>query len=414
MAETVVIVGSSNGGVASAQALRRSGYAGRIILLGEETDWPYDKPPLSKEFLAGTATADDISLITEAEADELGIELRLGCRAASADLAHNVIELESGEKVGFDYLIIATGARARPSPWGRPAGVELLRSLDDSQRLQSALERGGSLVVIGGGFIGSEVAATARLSGLEVTIVDPLPTLMDRALGPVVGDRFVELHQRHGVSMYLGTGVQQLTREDGRLKIELTDGETLSADSVVVGIGAIPNDDWLASSGLLVDNGVVCDEYGRAVQQSNVFAVGDVACWHHPRHGQPCRVEHWTNATDQANVVAHNIAHPEELMSHAPVEYVWSDQYDWKLRIAGQTGSATKVELVEADQSAGRFAALYSADGSALSGLAVVNWPRALVAGRKALQGGTSYDEFKQTLEGLAAGQPKPAEGARI
>lgn len=409
MAEAVaVIVGTSNGGIATAQALRRADYGGRIVLLGEETDWPYDKPPLSKEFLAGTATAAEISLLTEADADRLGIDLRLGCRAAGVDLTHSVVELGSGERIGFDHLVIATGARARPSPWGQSADVQLLRTLQDARRLQAALRRGGRLVVIGGGFIGSEVAATARARGIEVAIVDPVPALMERVLGPLIGGKFTELHQRHGVSMRLGVGVQEITHENGCLRIGLTDGSTVDTDSVVVGIGAIPNDEWLVSSGLRVDDGVVCDEYGRAGGAHNVFAVGDVARWHNPRYGRSCRVEHWTSATEQANVVAHNITHPDDPTSHAAVEYVWSDQYDWKLRIAGQTGESTKVEVVEDDQVADRFAALYSTDGVTLSGIAVVNWPRALVAGRKALQLSSSYDELKRTLSELAAGRPKP------
>lgn len=404
-----VIVGASNGGVATAQALRRTGYTGRIVLLGEETTWPYDKPPLSKAFLAGTATAADISLLTEEDAAKLDIELRLGCCATDLDVAHNVVKLHTGEQVGFDHLVIATGARARPSPWGQRPGVHLLRTLSDAKRLEAALEHGGKLVVIGGGFIGSEVASTARSRGLDVKIIDPVSTLMEQALGRVVGTKFTELHQREGVSTLFGIGVRGMTRRGKRLQIELTDERRIEADTVVVGIGAIPNDQWLQSSGLEVNDGVICDQYCRAVNFPNVFAVGDVARWHNPRYESLCRVEHWTNATEQANVIAHNIACPADLMPYSPVEYVWSDQYDWKLRIAGRTNGASNVAIVGEDSATQRFAALYGHDDGNLAGIALVNWPRALVVGRKALQQGMSYAQLKDTLDQLASKSAAPA-----
>lgn len=411
MAEPLtVVVGTSNGGIATAQALRRADYTGRIVLLGEETAWPYDKPPLSKAFLAGTSSETEISLLSEADIAALGIELRLGCRATAVDPAANTVEIHTGERVRFDHLVVATGARARPSPWGHPTDTHLLRTLDDARRLHSTLQTGGRLVVIGGGFIGSEVAATARSAGLDVTIIDPVSALMETALGSDIGTLFSELHERQGVSVLLGVGVQDVTRGQGGLQVHLSDGRIIAADSVVVGIGAVPNDEWLRSSGLHVDDGIVCDQYCRAVECQNVYAVGDVARWHNPRYGRLCRIEHWTNATEQATAVAHNITNPAEPKPYTPVEYVWSDQYDWKLRIAGHTGPYCRVEIV-GDTAAGRFAGLYGTDDRPLSGIAVVNWPRALVAGRKALQLGSSYPALKQTLEQLAVDQLSPPAG---
>lgn len=405
--EAVVIVGASIGGVRTTQALRAAEYRGRIVLVSDELVTPYDKPPLSKAFLAGTATADDVALLSQAEADELGIEIRLGCRAAHLDLARNEVEFESGDRLGFGHLVIATGARARPSPWGQPEGVHLLRTLDDSRRLRADLQQGGRLVVIGGGFIGAETAATARSLGLAVTIVDPCPVPMERVLGTEIGERFARLHESNGATTLFGIGVQGLDGSRGRFRVELTNGDVLDADYVVIGIGAVPNDGWLASSGLYVDNGVVCDKYLRVLDAPNVFAVGDVCRWQNPRHDRLTRVEHWTNAVEQAAIVAHNITQPGNLLACGPVEYVWSDQYNWKIRVAGEAGIAEHrhVEVIGEDDRTGRFAALYSPDGQTFSGMVVVNWPRALIAGRKALAERTPYPAIKAALQGLAEPQ---------
>jgi NADPH-dependent 2,4-dienoyl-CoA reductase/sulfur reductase-like enzyme len=412
--QTAVIVGASIAGVRTAQALRTENYRGRIVLVSDESVLPYDKPPLSKAFLAGEATVDDISLLSQAEADELDIEIRLACRADHLDLASNEIELQSGERLGFDHLVIATGARPRPSPWGQPDGVHLLRTLEDSRRLRSDLEQGGQLVVIGGGFIGAEIAATARSLGLAVTIVDPSPVPMERVLGSEIGERFIRLHQNHGVTTLFGTGVQGLSGSRGQFRVSLTDGGVLDADCIAIGIGAIPNDEWLASSGLHVDNGVVCDKYLRVPDAPNVFAVGDICRWQNPRHDRLTRVEHWTNAVEQAAIVARNITHPTEPVACGPVEYVWSDQYDWKIRVAGEAGIAEHrhVEVIGEDTESGRFAGLYSLEEDTLSGMVVVNWPRALIAGRKALAERTPYPLAKQALEQLGAPRPAAAFGA--
>ncbi|POX88859.1 NAD(P)/FAD-dependent oxidoreductase [Mycobacterium kansasii] len=401
--EAVVIVGASIGGVRTAQALRGANYTGRIIVVTDEIREPYDKPPLSKAFLAGTATVDKISLLSHAAAEELGIELLLGWRATRVDLACNEVEFESGKRLTFGHLVIATGARALPSPWGQPDGVQVLRTLDDSLRLRAELEYGGRLVVVGGGFIGAEIAATAISMGLTVTIVDPNSVPMQRVLGTEIGEAFKRLHESNGVTTFFGVGVQGITGHRGHFRVGLTNGHVLAADYLVFGIGAVPNDQWLASSGLRTANGVVCDEYLRAVEASNVFAVGDVCRWLNPRYGRATRVEHWTNAVDQAAAVAHNISQPSDLIAYGPVEYVWSDQYDWKIRIVGDTslGDGGRVEVI-GDDHADRFAALYRPNGHALGGIVTVNWPRALIMGRKALAERTPYRVVKDTLGQLA------------
>ncbi|OSC40664.1 NAD(P)/FAD-dependent oxidoreductase [Mycobacterium decipiens] len=411
--EAVVIVGASVGGVRTAQALRAADYRGRIVLFSDEPVTPYDKPPLSKGFLAGGVTADDVTLLGHADADRLGIEMRLGCRVTELHLAHNEVKLKSGERLAFRHLVIATGARARPSPWGQPDGVHLLRTLDDSKRLRADLERGGRLVVIGGGFIGAETAATARSMGLTVTLVDPCRVPMERVLGPEIGERFLQLHESKGVTTYFGIGVGGIDGHRGRFRVELTNGRILHADCIVVGIGAIPNDEWLASSGLHIDNGVICDKYLRAVDAPDVFAVGDVCRWQNPRHDRLTRIEHWTNAVDQAAAVAHNITQPSDPVAYDPVEYVWSDQYDWKIRIAGVACLADGRHVEVIGDNAGRFAGLYSPDGRTFAGIVVVNWPRALIAGRKALTERTPYPVIRRALAQLAEARYPTATGAR-
>ncbi|MCU1629217.1 MAG: pyridine nucleotide-disulfide oxidoreductase [Pseudonocardia sp.] len=395
MSPTTVVVGSSVGGVRTAQALRAAGYPGDVVLVGEEPDLPYDKPPLSKALLAGTASTQDIGLLTQQAAVDAGIRLVLGRAAIRLDVDARVVELADGERLGYDDLVIATGARARPSPWGELPGVHVLRTLDDAVALRADLLRGGPLIVIGAGFIGAEVAATARTTGVDVTIVDPAPVAMSRVLEPADAMLFGLLHERQGVATRFGYGVTGIDRTEGALRVRLADGSTLPAAAVVVGIGAVPNDGWLASSGLRIDDGVVCDRYGRAVDAPRIHAVGDVARWFHPRHDALVRVEHWTNAVEQAACVAHNITHPEDLRAHSPVEYVWSDQYDWKIQLAGRTGGSLDHVIVDGADPTRSFAVLYAGTDGRLRGAVTANWPKALVLCRRALAGGASLDDTR-------------------
>jgi phthalate 3,4-dioxygenase ferredoxin reductase subunit len=411
MTRTTVIVGSSVGGVRTAQALRVAGYDGEVVLVGEERALPYDKPPLSKAMLAGTTTADAIGLLTEQAAAEAGIRLMLGTPATGLRVDEHVVELAGGERLAFDDVVIATGVRARPSPWGEPPGVHVLRTLGDATALGTALRRGGPVVVIGAGFIGAEVAATARGIGLDdVTVVDPVPVPLSRVLNPAVAERFARLHADRGVDVRFGVGVSGIDQVGDGLAVHLTDGSTLPAATVVVGIGAVPNDEWLRSSGLQIDDGVVCDEHSRAFGAPHVHAVGDVARWFHRRHGRLVRVEHWTNAVEQATCVAHNIVHPDSPRAHEPVEYVWSDQYDWKIQLAGRTGGDLPYVMVAGADPTRTFAALYADDDGSFRGAVAVNWPRAVVACRRALSAPHSLDAVRRAVE--ATLKPAPARAA--
>ena len=403
MTGTVVVVGASVGGARTAQALRSEGFDGRIVLVGDEPRLPYDKPPLSKQLLVGTWDTQKIALLSAEAAERDRIELRLGVAAERLDVAEQNVVLADGSVLGYDAVVIATGASARPSPW-RADGVHVLRSLDDSLALQEALRREGPVVVVGGGFIGAEVAASARALGREVTVVDPLPLPIGRVVGAELGPHFTELHHRHGVATRFGAGVEGIEGTAGSLRVQLTDGSELAAATVVVGIGATPNDGWLASSGLLIEDGVVCGEFGRTVDAPDVYAVGDVARWYHPGHRTELRVEHWTSAVEQAACVAHNIAHPGDLRPHRPVEYVWSDQYDWKIQIVGLPARCPRQQLIgHLDGAAARAAAVFTDESGMLRGAVVVNWPKALVQCRRMMADEGRFEDAVERLTQLAA-----------
>jgi NADPH-dependent 2,4-dienoyl-CoA reductase/sulfur reductase-like enzyme len=404
MTHATVIVGASVGGVRTAQALRRVGYTGHITVVGEESVLPYDKPPLSKAMLLDESPdLGGVPLLTQKQAEGDDIHLELGVRAAALDLAGHQVVLADDRRLVFDDVVVATGAAARPSPWGTPTGVHVLRTVDDAHRLRAELEPGQRMVVVGAGFIGAEVASAAQRRGLDVHVVDPLPVPMGRVVGDDLGLAFVDLHHRHGVQTSFGTGVEGIEEQAGQLRVLLTDGTCLDADTVVVGIGTALNDDWLETSGLLLDNGVVCDQYSRAVNEPHVHTVGDIARWHHPRHGEPVRVEHWTNAIEQAACVAHNIAHPDDLRSFEPVEYVWTDQYDWKVQIAGCPWRATSSILLGDPRADTRFAALYATSHGQLCGAVSVNWPKVTVRSRRAVAAGESLDDVHAALASARA-----------
>ncbi|WP_283136828.1 NAD(P)/FAD-dependent oxidoreductase [Rhizohabitans arisaemae] len=389
---TAVVVGASVGGVRTAQALRREGWQGRITLVGAESHLPYDKPPLSKQLLAGTWDVPRTRLLDEDAAKRDDIELRLGRPAVGLDPADREVRLADGAALPYGVAVLATGSAARPSPWRPRSGLHLLRGLDDAAALRRDLRRPGPVVVVGGGFIGAEVAAGVRALGKAVTVVDPAPVPMGRVMGEEVGRLFTGLHHRHGTATAFGVGVAEVTGEAGSLEVRLTDGRVLPAATVVVGIGAVPNDAWLRDSGLPVEDGVLCDAACRVIGVEDVYAVGDVARWHHPGHGRRVRVEHWTNAVEQASCAAYNIVHPDTPRDHAPVEYVWSDQYDWKAQIIGRPDTASTHRLIGDPHAVpARFAALYGDDEGRLTGAVLVGWPKATLRIRRMAAQGTAF-----------------------
>jgi 3-phenylpropionate/trans-cinnamate dioxygenase ferredoxin reductase component len=376
---TVLVVGASLAGLRSVQALRRAGFSGRLIAIGEESEPPYDRPPLSKEVLAGKWGVERTRLLRP-EDEELSVEWRLGRRADSLDLAAREVTLAGGERVAFDGLVIATGAFARPLPNTPPlAGVHVLRTLADCLALRAELDRSPRVAVIGAGFIGLEVAATCRGRGLPVTVIESLAAPLERGLGVELGAYVGEIHRDQGVDLRLGTKLAGLLGGTRVEALELADGTRIPADVVVVGIGAAPNTTWLEGSGLELSNGVVCDASCRTTRAPFVVAAGDVARWTNPLFETSMRIEHWTNATEQADHAVATLLGGEA--PFAPVPFVWSDQYDRKIQIAGRLEGADETRIVDGSLEERRFVMRFGRRGR-LVGVLGLNRPRLVMQAR--------------------------------
>lgn len=380
--DSVVVVGASLAGLRAVQALRRAGFAGRVTAIGEESEPPYDRPPLSKEVLAGKWDALRTKLLRP-EDDGLEVEWRLGRRAESLDLAARRVALAGGESVPFDGLVIATGTFARRLPGAPPlAGVHVLRTLGDCLALRAELDKSPRVAVIGAGFIGMEVAATCRGRGLAVTVIESLAAPLERGLGAQLGAYVGEIHRDQGVELRLGTKVARLVGAERVEAVELADGARVPADVVLVGIGAAPATEWLEGSSLELANGVVCDAACRTTRAPFAVAAGDVARWPNPLFEESMRIEHWTNATEQADhAVATLLAGESGGEPFAPVPFVWSDQYDRKIQVAGRLEGADETRIVDGSLAERRFAMLFGKGGRVV-GVLGMNRPRLVMKGR--------------------------------
>lgn len=396
----VIIVGSSVAGIRAAQALRGDGYDGELTVIGAEADTPYDKPPLSKQILTGEQKPADIGLLRDGD----DFELRLGDPAAGLDPVGKVITLASGDHVGYGTLIIATGVRARAFPGTDPELTVPVRDMKDATRLREQLVSGEPVVIIGGGFIGAEVAAAAVAEGCQATLVETLPAPFSRVLGPEVGSLVTALHTAHGVTVLAGTAVAAVEPAGSGALVRLADGRVLEGGTVVAGIGCVPNTEWLEGSGLTLDGGVRTDEYCAVPGAEDVFAIGDVASWSDRASGTYQRVEHWTNAVEQASLVSHQILRPDDPRHHDSVPYFWSDQYGVKIQMVGRAAPGDHVEVARHATKAGmRASALYERDGR-LTAAVTFGWPRASVAARQAWQRGATPAELREKLASLANG----------
>jgi phthalate 3,4-dioxygenase ferredoxin reductase subunit len=402
--DRVVIAGTSIAGVRTAQALRAEGYQGEIVMIGAESVDPYDKPPLSKQFLSGENDFSDIALL--GSAGWAGIEAvpLLGRAATSLDVARKEVVLADNERVSYNHLVIATGARARTllDPNGSPV-AQTIRDAQDALALRERISRGGPVVVVGGGFVGAEVASTASQLGAATTIVEAMPVPFSRVLGPQVGEILSALHQDNAVKVIAGVGVDSVVPgADGTSRVHLANGTTLEAAAVVAGIGVIPNSEWLEGSGVAVRDGVICDEYCAVDGAADVYAIGDVARWRHLPTGEYRRVEHWTNAVDQASTVAYNILHASEKKAYAAAPYFWSDQHGTKIQMVGDISPTDHVELhTFRVLAADRRIAIYSQNGRLTAGVAL-GWPRGMVLMRKLWERNASAAEAVAELEMLA------------
>ena len=358
---SVVIVGASLAGFSAAQALRRRGFDGTLALVGDEVHLPYQRPPLSKQFLAG---AWDRARINLRIADGLQIEWLLDARACALDLSRREVALADNRRLRFDGLVIATGARARKPRWHAELdGVFTLRTIDDALALKAHVaDTKRKVAIVGAGFIGSETAATLRKLGCDVTLIDLYHLPMLRVLGETLGGVCLRLHDAHGVRTRFGVAVKALLGSTAVEGVALEDGTVVEADCVVVGVGVTPNVEWLANAGLRIGDGVACDASCAALGAGNVVAAGDVASWLHPHYGR-IRIEHWDNAIAQGDAAAQTLlAAPGKASAYAPVPFFWSDQYDCKLQLIGLPRPGDALRVVEGALDEPRFVAVFERD----------------------------------------------------
>ncbi|OKJ95578.1 NAD(P)/FAD-dependent oxidoreductase [Amycolatopsis sp. CB00013] len=386
----LVVVGASLAGLRAVEAARKTGFDGPITLIGAEEHLPYDRPPLSKAFLAKEDTAPPMFRDEQVLRDELGVHLALGRPASGVDTRRRTVRV-GDEEYGYDALVIATGARARTVPgWDTLRGVYTLRTLDDAIAVRTALTPGTNLVVVGAGFIGSEVASSARDRGLTVTIVEAQPTPLVRAVGAHMGAACSSLHARNGTTLRCGVGVAAIEGDGAVERVRLSDGTVLTADMVVVGVGASPATQWLAGSGLTLEDGVVCDETLHT-GAPGVYAAGDVARWHNPMFSRHMRLEHWTSAAEQGALAARNALDPANARPYATVPYFWSDWYGSRFQFVGIPAS-DEVRVVDGDTDGAGFTALYR-EGDRLAGALTLNRPRDIMKYRRLIAGESSWDD---------------------
>ncbi len=372
----IAVVGASLAGLRAVEFVRRAQFDGELVFIGAEKHHPYDRPPLSKEMLRGETDQERLALRRKSY-DDLNLDLRLGQRAQSLDTRTREILLQSGGVVPYDGLVIATGGEVRRLP-NQPLleGVHVLRTLDDALAIRAALERRPRVAVIGAGFIGAEVAASARQLGLEVTMIEALEAPLAQSLGPRLGRILQEVHERRGVRVLCGRRVERFGGSRRVESIWLDDGSRVDCDLVVVGIGVTPSVSWLDGSDLDIEDGVRCDET-LATNIPGVVAAGDVASWYNPLFEERMRVEHWTNAVEQArHAVSTLLATPGEAKPFESVPMFWSDQFDIKIQGAGRPKPGDELTVVKRGTDGEKLIALYSRAGRLVGAVAFSQPPR--------------------------------------
>jgi 3-phenylpropionate/trans-cinnamate dioxygenase ferredoxin reductase component len=369
--ETFAIVGGGLAGAKAARTLREEGFDGRLVLVGEEHVHPYERPPLSKDYLRGEVGREAIWAEPEEFYAEHDVELRTGTAVAALDAGASELELE-GERLRYDRLLLATGATPKrlPIPGAELAGVHLLRSVEDSDRLREALESASRLVVIGAGWIGCEVAASARQKGVDVAMLAPEEVPLERVLGREVGAIYGELHRQRGVELVLGSGVEAIEGDGAVRGVRASGGRVLEADLVVIGVGVAPRTDLAEAAGLRVEDGIVVDARLRT-SAGNVYAAGDVARAQHPLFGTSLRVEHWHNALEQGPAAARNMLGRDEPYDKVP--YFFSDQYDVGMEYAGYAPSYDRV-VFRGDPASFEFVAFWMRGDRVAAGMNVNVW----------------------------------------
>ncbi|MET0961326.1 MAG: FAD-dependent oxidoreductase [Noviherbaspirillum sp.] len=387
---TIVIVGAGQAGGWAAQTLRKEGYAGKVVLIGEEPHVPYERPPLSKAVLSGEALAESTHLLKADAFEKLGLDWRPNVRVMSIDRVARQVLLSIGEPVGYDKLILCNGGRARPLdiPGADLPGLFTLRGIDDAHALAKQLLPGKRIVVVGGGWIGLEVAATARGKGMEVTVVEAMARLCERTVPHEISEYLSRLHARHGTRVLLGAGVAGFARNaDGTLVVTLADGGEIACDAVVIGIGLIPNDELAREAGLACDGGIVVDAQCRT-SDPDILAAGDVASWHCRWAGRRKRLESWQNAQEQGIAAARSALGIE--VHHQPLPWFWSDQYDTNLQIYGMPDPSHRV-VARGDLQSDSFVLFYL-EGEQLRSALGPNAARELRFARRLIESRKSVD----------------------
>ena len=369
---TMVIVGASLAGAKAAEALRSEGFDGRVVLIGEEPDRPYERPPLSKGYLRGDEDGIKIFVHDEGFYGENGIELRTSTRVTAIDAAARQVVLNGGERVSYHRLLLTTGAVPRHLrvPGADLPGVYYLRGINDADRLGLAIRQASRVVVVGAGWIGSEVAASARQMGAEVAMVDPAAVPLEHVMGPEVGAVFRRLHASYGVDLQLGAGVEAIVGRDGASGVRTTDGRVVEGDLVVIGVGAVPRTELAEAAGIRVSDGIeVCEYLESSI--SGIFAAGDVAAAWHPGLGERIRVEHWANALNQGPAAAKNMLGRATPYDRIP--YFFSDQYDFGMEYSGHAWCWDRV-VFRGDPDEGKFIAFWMVDRRVVAGMNVNVW----------------------------------------
>jgi 3-phenylpropionate/trans-cinnamate dioxygenase ferredoxin reductase component len=370
--QTHIIVGASLAGAKAAETLREDGFDGRVVLIGTEDERPYERPPLSKDYLRGEVGREKVYVHDESFYSEHDIELRLGTTAIDLDTSSNELTLDDGDRLSYDRLLLATGSEPRrlTIPGAELDGVLYLRSVHDSDALRERLDRGGAVVVVGAGWIGAEVAASARQRGLEVTVIEPASVPLERVMGAEVGAIYRDIHTDHGVEMLMGTGVEAFAGDEAVERVRTSDGRVIDCDFVVVGVGVQPRTQLAAQAGLNVDNGIVVDEH-LETSVPGVFAAGDVANARHRFYGERIRVEHWANALHQGPAAARNMLGQAAPFDRLP--YFFSDQYDVGMEYSGFAREWDRV-VFRGDPASREFVAFWISDERVVAGMNVNVW----------------------------------------
>jgi len=379
MSGDVVIVGGGLAALRAAEWLRLRGFAGFITMIGDEATAPYNRPPLSKRLLTGKMRESELGFQTFTR---LAVNMRLGQRAVGLDATRQRVHLASGEDIPYSHLVIATGVKPRQLP-GAPAcdeRVVMLRTLDDFHAFNRLLRGARRVAVVGGGFIGCEVAASLRQRSMSVTLIDVAPVLLQRALGRQLGELLTEVHREVGVDLRLGTSVERWSTGVSGVSLELADGSTVRADAVLVAVGTVPAVDWLAECGVDTTDGVLCDETCHVVGLDNAVAAGDVARWPNTRFGSEARrVEHWINAVEHGQAAADSLLDGRtSARPYTPIPRFWSEQHGVRVQSVGMPGIADRLVLVEGQLESRTFVAA-GLRGDRIVGALGFNSPRSML-----------------------------------